>query len=257
MPRLLSAGGTSLTAPLRDERGAVLVLMSALCVVLALLFVGLSEFGRWLIAREQAQVAADAAAHAAVLSGGERMVKLRIYREPGAMYETCCPCEDGCCTCCEDCGDYEIVVTGTAKHLLDEGGWYTDYYGEVCGPCDCGCSMNYEILDHWVRFDAPVGEAAAEAYFQANYPEQAYLAGKRPVKFYDRTSPYGPSAVVYAWYRVKSLFPRLFGVFPDDYGGVVCAQADAFYRDYEGDRYISDKYKRRAPECACWKDGAY
>ncbi|MGQ9498554.1 MAG: TadE/TadG family type IV pilus assembly protein [Desulfotomaculales bacterium] len=254
------AGGISRT--ISDERGAVMVLMAAVCFILTLLFMGTCEFGRWLIVKEQAQTAADAAAHAAMLSGAERMVRLRIYTVPGTTWLDPCGCiccgkdDCDCCACCVLCSN-EITVTGTMRFLLDQGGWYS-YKGQVCGECPgCFCDINYEILDHWVRFDKSTSRDAARGFFQANFPDQAKDAGlaRNDVKVYGRDSQYGPSVVVYAWYKVASLFPGAFGIFPEDaYGGKVCSQADVFYRDPEGSRYIADKYRRSAPRDACWKE---
>jgi Flp pilus assembly protein TadG len=79
-----TAGGT-LFKIMKNEDGTVLVLMTVLILVFTLLFVGLAEFGKWLIVKEQTQTAADAAALAASSSGVHRWVKIDVVTDRGKV----------------------------------------------------------------------------------------------------------------------------------------------------------------------------
>jgi len=86
--------------------------------LLCILWAGTVEYGRWLIAKEQAQTAVDAASLAAATSGVQRWVRIDIVTDRGE--EEFCSM-DACW--CEDCGTVRMNVVGNERELIDEGGW--------------------------------------------------------------------------------------------------------------------------------------
>lgn len=254
MPVLPLDGMTSRRASPLNQRGAILVLTAVVSVILALLFVGIAELGRFMILREQAQTAADAAALAASLSGVEKMVKVRVYTDRGREEHCSTSCttdEEGNESCttdcwCSDCGVVTREVVGREVDLVDNGGWR-----RYCEPfCDCGGGKcEYEIVERWVRYDNYWPQRAAETFFEANRPWLAVLASVTRVNVHgDRRDPFYPSVTVYARAVMRSIAPGLFGAFPQTYTTDVCAQGDTFYRDPRTNRWV------QAPPEACWKD---
>lgn len=142
MGRVQCTNGKIRTNVTRDDRGSILIIAAAIVIILVLLFVALSEYGRYLIMREQTQTAADAAALAGA-SGVIRYVTIEVVTERGSE-EECEPDNDGGWDCyCVSCGTVRKEVTGTETELIDEEKW-KDY---VWPPCDCG---GYQM-----RFKAP------------------------------------------------------------------------------------------------------
>lgn len=83
---MLKRCSTGKTKPIcSDQRGAILVIMAACVLFFTLLFAGVVEFGRYLIAREQLQTAADAAALASVVADAavERQVEIQVATDRG------------------------------------------------------------------------------------------------------------------------------------------------------------------------------
>ncbi|WP_027718971.1 TadE/TadG family type IV pilus assembly protein [Desulfovirgula thermocuniculi] len=102
---------------------------------------------------------------------------------------------------------------------------------------------------------------AAHAFFLANYPPHAESSWIWKLMVHAaRNDPFYPSVTVYGRSLIASLFPGLFGVFPDSYATDVCAQGDTFYRDpatQPGRHYgsLNDVGKWvKAPPQACWQD---
>ena len=77
-----SMGGTT-NRLLTDDRGTILVMTAFLVIVLALLFAGIVEFGRFLILKEKTQTASDAAAVASSSSAIEKWVKINVKTDRG------------------------------------------------------------------------------------------------------------------------------------------------------------------------------
>lgn len=133
-----------------DQRGAILVIMTAAVLLFTLLFAGLAEYGRVLIVREQLQTAADAASLGASISGVHRWVRITVTTDRGEE-EHCTSDGNGGTTCtCDPCGETSVTVVGDERRLLDEGGW-RDF---VMPYCSCGGGDEwFEIRDRWVTYD--------------------------------------------------------------------------------------------------------
>lgn len=235
--RRLFLGGRNL---LTDERGAMLVLMAVVVVVMSILFAATAEFGRYLIAREQAQTAADAASLASALSGVKRWVRVDVTTDRGE--EEYCD-EFGCW--CDSCGTHTVSVVGEEAKLVEDGGWMNYCVPECsCGGGDCW----FTIRDRWVTY-APVSYKTAEDMCLANLPEQAEHSYVRKTNIHSqRGDPYYPSVTVYVRSYLKSLFPGFLGIFPSGYVIDACSQGDTFYRDPQTGKWS------KAPPDACWKD---
>lgn len=237
------AGRTS--RRITNESGTILVVMAAVCVALTVLFAGVCELGRYLLLRERTQTAADAAALAASLSGVQRWVKVDVYTDRGETLVCICG-DDGCSCWCEPCGITVKTVTGKEKELIDDEGW-KDYCDP---PCSCGGgSCWYDIVDRWVVYNEGSAEQTMEAFYVENQPTQG--SGSwifKSVIHKDKNDPYYPSLTVYGRTVAQSLFPNLFGVFPDEYKTDVCAQGGTFYKDPKTEKWV------KAPPRACWND---
>lgn len=232
-------GGRTLRR-ITNESGTILVVMAAVCVALTVLFAGACEFGRYLLVRERTQTAADAAALAASLSGVQRWVKVDVYSDRGESVV----CDEDTCWC-ESCGITVRTATGKEKDLIDDEGW-RDYCEP---PCSCGGgSCWYEIADRWVVYNQADMERTMEAIYAENDPPGIGSWIFRSVVHKDRSDPFYPSITVYARTAVESLFPGLFGVFPDQYQTDVCAQGGTFYKDPKTEKWV------KAPPRACWND---
>lgn len=254
MPGRFSAGKT-----LKDESGAVLVIMAVFVVIMTLLFAGLAEFGRYLILKEQLQTAGDAAALAGMISGGRRYVEIEVTTDPGEKWESDTDCwtecdEEGNChtVCdtdwwCEECGDTTTrTVVGEERKLIDAGGW-RDYCIPPCGDCG-GYSCDYELIDRWVEYEDPSLKGTAKDIFNANPIDQAIQAEIEDIEIKDGKMGTAPYVLVYARSRMKSLFPGLFGVFPETYEVKTCSQGDTTYIDPETGEWVE------APPDVCWQE---
>jgi|GEM_PF-3071924 len=218
--------------------------MAAICVALSLLFAGICEFGRFLLLREQAQTAADAAALAGAVSGVKRWVNITVFSDRGDSWE----CDEFSCWC-ESCGVVEHSVTGGERELLDEEGW-RDYCEP---PCSCGGGgCWYVINDRWVTYDSGNSgwsRLAAMAFYRANEPTMASRSEIMRMVFHNsRFDPAYPSVTVYVRSWLSSLFPGFFGVFPQSYKADVCAQGYTFYHPPYSSKWT------KAPARACWID---
>lgn len=233
-------------AALKDERGVVLIITAIATVLLAVAVVGIVDFGRVMILREQTQTAADAASLAASLSGVQRMVKVNVYTDRGE--KEVCSCDETGCTCwCEECGVTVHTVTGLEKDLVDNEGWrmYCD------PPCSCSSDVTcwFDITDRWVKYDPAASRTAADSFFAANAPQDAVSAWLTRLNVHaSRNDPFYPAVTAYGRAVIKSLFPGLFNVFPDTYGTDACSQGDTFYKDPRSNKWID------APPDACWKE---
>lgn len=128
-----------------DDRGNYLVLSTVVFLVLIILTVGMVEFGRVILFRNQLQTAGDAAALAAAGADEDvtKWVRITVTTDRGNQ-EHCS--SDGDCDC-SSCGSASITVVGLEEDLLDNGSWQ-----DFClPPCDCGGdSCTIEIIDRWV-----------------------------------------------------------------------------------------------------------
>lgn len=218
--------------------------MAAAVLMFTLLFAGLAEFGRVLIAREQARTAADAASLAASYSDVMRWVNVDIKTDRGEKVV----CDEFGCWC-ESCGTVTVNKTGLERDLIDRRGW-RDY---CAPPCSCSDTVDcwYEIKDRWVEYNQSSSRETADAFLALNLPDQGeniWLSRGSPIVHGDRSDKYFPSVVVYAKTEVRSLFPGLFGVFSDRYTTEVCSQSGTFYYDPNADKW------RKPPPDACWED---
>lgn len=219
--------------------------MAAAVLMFTLLFAGLAEFGRVLIAREQARTAADAASLAASYSDVMRWVNVDIKTDRGEKVV----CDEFGCWC-ESCGTVTVNRTGLERDLIDRGGW-RDY---CAPPCSCSDTVDcwYEIKDRWVEYKQSSSTETANAFLALNLPDQgedAWLSRGSPIVHDSNDKDFPASVTVYVKTKIKSLFPGLWGVFSDSYETEVCSQAGTFYRDPKA----GDKW-RKAPPDACWQD---
>lgn len=244
MPRLYIRGGIKL---LKNERGSILIITAALVLLLTLLFAGLCEFGRFLIAREQTQTAADAAALAAAGSGEQKHVQIVVHTTE-REYEVCD--SSGCHGEDDDPYNVDRTATGTEKDLIEGGGW-RDYCVPDSWSYQCN---NYTLVDRWVEDDKQSSTTnAAYDFFNANLPKQAEKSVIAKIKTYmdpKANSPYYPSVVVYATSKIKSLFPGFLNAFPDSYQTTVCAQSSTYYKTVKSGNQRWEK----PPADACWED---
>lgn len=140
---------------LSDQRGSYLVIMTAMTLMLALLFVGMVEVGKVLIVKEQTQTATDAAALAASGTGVKKWVEIEVTTKRGS-YRSCSTKSDGRTRCsCYDCGTAPpVVVQGTEEVLIKQGGWKT-FCDPYCGSCSSSPSCTHKVLDKWITYDIP------------------------------------------------------------------------------------------------------
>lgn len=254
MPGRSSAGKI-----LKDESGAILVIMAVFVVIMTLLFAGIAEFGRYLILKEQLQTAGDAAALAGMISGGRRYVKIEVTTDPGQKWESDTDCwtecdEGGTChrycdtdRWCESCGDVATqTVIGEERELIDNGGW-RDYCKPPCGDCG-GYSCDYELLDRWIEYERSNFYASTDDVFYSNPVDQAAHVEIERTVIKDGEGKTASYVLVYAKAKLKSLFAGLWGVFPGSYTVRTCSQGDTSYIDPDTGEWV------KAPPDACWKD---
>ena len=241
---------------LTDNRGTILVMTAFLVIVLAVLFAGVVEFGRFLILKEKTQTASDAAAVAASSSAVEKWVKINVSTDRGD--ETVCVCDDTGCDCwCEWCGITSRTVTGTERELIDHGGW-RDYCVPFCDCTDGDCW--FEIKDRWVTYGTSRASSyqIADLFYQANAPEESYDSWINRMRVHaSKNCPYYPSVTVYGKSSILSMFS---GLLPYYYTTETCSQGITFYRDpktQEGMHYgpVTGQGKWiKPPPDACWRD---
>lgn len=137
---------------LNNERGTIIVIMVFVVMLLAILFAGMVQLGIFLLARDQVQTAADAAALAAAGSGTHRFVQINVVTDRG-VEKVCTTDEDGNTTCeCVECGEARIEgIVGNEADLLDKGGW-RKFCVPRCGGCDSGDCW-YELVRRDIMYD--------------------------------------------------------------------------------------------------------
>ena len=112
----------------------------------------MEQLGIFLLARDQVQTAADAAALAAAGSGTHRFVQINVVTDRG-VEKVCTTDEDGNTTCeCVECGEARIEgIVGNEADLLDKGGW-RKFCVPRCGGCDSGDCW-YELVRRDIMYD--------------------------------------------------------------------------------------------------------
>lgn len=240
---------------LKDESGAILVIMAFFVVIMTLLFAGLAEFGRYLVLKEQLQTAGDAAALAGIIAGGKRHVKIEVTSDPGLTWRSerdCYTDSNNITHChthhwCESCGEVSTqTVVGEERDLIDNGGW-SDYCKPPCGDCG-GYSCDYKLIDRWVEYEKGSFEASSDDVFYSNPVDQATHVEIERKVVKDGSKDSAPYVLIYAKAKMKSLFAGLFGIFPDSYTVRTCSQGDTSYIDPNTGEWVN------APPDACWKD---
>ena len=148
----------------------------------------------------------------------------------------------------------EVVVTGTEEDLINKSGWKNYCVSDTWShKCD-----NYTLNNRWVKYieDAEKNRAGvAKAFYKANMPQSTAQIDKVRVYGDDitLTNPYGknhpayPSVIVYATVKIKSLFPNMFGAFPETYKAKNCSQGSTYYRNPDTGKLI------KAPKDWCWQ----
>lgn len=234
---------------LEDQKGGILPITAGIIFIFLALVAVVVDFGRYTAAKEKLQTAGDTAALAAAKSV-DRYVKLEI--DPGSSRE-CCDCEEGCCTCCIDCGD-PIIVVGKEADLIDNGGWQ-----RYC--CTCGCRGGPKILDRWVNYKNNSSDAvdAAEAVFEINKPSEmeehsggssdigvdtSYLSQNR------RNSPMYPSVIVRANGKVRTVLMDILKLINPNanfeyLNASTCSQGRTYYHDVNNGKW------QRPPDNYC------
>jgi hypothetical protein len=166
-----------------------------------MLFIGVAEFGRWLLTKEQAQTSADAAAVAGSVSGIRSIVTLRI----------------------DDAIKGTFTVTGDERSLIGQGDWTKYCYAYGVFPC------SYTITARHVEYDENRAKNAAGTFLAMN-PTQGSSAVKNVTVHGDKDDPYYPSVVVRVATKLKTMFPDS-GMFSDEYNIETVSQGDAFFKD--------------------------
>jgi len=239
-----SLGGINL----KDERGTILLLTIFMVIILTIIFAGMVDIGRLLIAREQNQTATDSAALASSSSNVKRMVYI-IVDTTERYYQTTCCDDDGCSPCGRPDDPFNVhkVAMGTEKYLIDEEGWKN-----YCVPdtwsykCD-----SFRMVKRWIKYDevAKSRDEVAESFYQANMSQQSGQINKVVVYGDDNQDhPAYPSVIVYATVKIKSLFPGLFNTFPEEYQTTNCSQGSTYYKDNKTGKLINP------PADWCWQD---
>lgn len=148
MRELYTRGMTKIRNLIHNERGDILILSIFIIMGVTVLFAGMTEVGRVMIAKEQLQTAADAASLSAAASGTHRQVKIKVITDRGSRLQ--CD-EDGNCWCSR-CGTVTRgPFEGDETELLDQGGW-RDYCVEPCPGCP-GNDCWFELVDRDIMYD--------------------------------------------------------------------------------------------------------
>jgi hypothetical protein len=193
MPRQPSAGS------IHDERGSMLIITAAACLIFTLLFMGIAEYGRWLLTKEQTQTSADAAALAGSVSGIRCIVTLQVNDPIKGTFN----------------------LTGDERTLIGQGDWVKHCYSYGTFPC------SYKVISRDIVYDENTARNAADK-FQAMNPTQGDSKLKGMVVHGDKNDPYYPSVVVSVTTKLKTMFP---GQFSDEYNIKTVSQGDTFFRD--------------------------
>lgn len=198
-----------------DERGVALLMTCVIIVALLLLAGVATDLARAWVAREDLQTAVDSAA----LAGSRSAVR---YVKITVGYGHCNECcnDEGKCHCCCEC-DPPTTLTGTEKHLIEEGGWRR-------GTC---CDRFLGIEDRWIEY--PSGTyGTANTILDNNWPKLMTPDGGgnkvwSDVSVYDSDSSYGPSTKVRALGSVKAALLKLAGI--QEVPSYRCGQSATFY----------------------------
>jgi len=195
MPRQPSAGLK------QDERGSILIITAAACLIFTFLFMGIVEFGRWLLVKEQAQTAADAAALAGAVSGIRSIVTLQI----------------------DDAIKGKFTVTGNERSLIGQGDWTKYCY--ACGVFPC----SYKVIDRRIEYNTNDTKKAVDTFLAMN-PTKGNSRLKNIKIHGNKNDPYFPSVVVSVATKLKTMFPNS-NLFPSEYNFEVLSQGDTFFKD--------------------------
>jgi hypothetical protein len=220
MPRQHSDGW------MRSEKGSILILTAATCLIFTLLFMGITEYGRWLLVKEQAQTAADAASLAGAVSGISSIVTLQITgyqvrsrtvilvdEETGEEYTTVY---------------YETVYknfteTGYERPLIELEGWK-----KICNAKGYAPS-SYKIIDRHVEYNESIAKQAANMLLAENTPQGSSKINNVTVHG-NRNDPYYPSVVVHVITKIGTMFPDS-DILPGEYSIKTVSQGDTFFKD--------------------------
>ena len=212
MPRLHSVG-----LRIRNEKGSMLIITAAACLIFTLLFMGVAEFGRWLIVKEQAQTSADAAAIAGSISGIRSVVTLQI----------------------NDAIKGTLTVTGDERSLIGQGDWTKYCYAYGVFPC------SYKITDRRIEYNENRAKKAADTFLAMN-PTQGKSSLKSVKVHGNKSDPYYPSVVISIATKLKTMFPNS-DLFADEYNFEVLSQGDTFFKDPDTGKWS------KAPPDATWE----
>jgi len=219
----------------RDQRGVALLITCIVIVVLLLLAGAATDLARAWTAREDLQTAVDSAA----LAGSRSAVRHVTITVGYGHCNTCCD-EDKCWCCCE-C-DPPQTLTGTEKHLIEEGGWKR-------GTC---CDRFLGIEKRGIEYP-PETVDNSNTVLDLNWPKLMTPDGggnknQSDVTVYDdfRYSPYGPSVRVTALGNIKTALLKLAGI--KEVPSHRCGQSTSFYDVIRNGWFTG---KNNPPDNAC------
>ncbi len=201
---------------IRSERGSIMVITAVACLTFTLLFMGIAEYGRWLLIKEQAQTSADAAALAGAVSGIRSIVTLQI----------------------NDAIKGTFTVTGDERSLVGQGGWADYCYAYGVFPC------SYKIIDRRIEYNENTTKKAVDTFLAMN-PTQGSSTIKNIKIHGNKNDPYFPSVVVTVANKLETMFPNA-DLFPSEYNFEVLSQGDAFFKDP-----VTGKWSKAPPDATC------
>lgn len=198
----------------RDQRGVALLITCIVIVVLLLLAGVATDLSRVWTAREDLQTAVDSAA----LAGSRSAVRYVKITVGYGHCNTCCSL-DGCWCCCE-C-DPPVTLTGTEKHLIEEGGWRR-------GTC---CDRFLGIEKRWIEYPSETIDNS-NTILDLNWPKLMTPDGggdknRSEVTVYDGYDPHSPSVKVEAFGNIKTALLKLAGI--KEVLSHRCGQSTTFY----------------------------
>jgi len=218
-----------------DQRGSILPMFAVVVAVIFMVAAVAVDFGRYVLATEKLQTAADSASTAAALTA-KRYVLLEI--DPGQSRGCCDDGKGGCRPCCKyDCGD-PFTIEGPEEDLVGKRG-----YRRYC----CSCHCRATILDRWVEYEdhGAAAGAAAEAFFNLNKPREMDVAagGEAEIRSLNirgkRGDPLYPSVIVTVQGRLKTRMMNFIDRLNpaanlSDLEATRCSQGGSFYYGLEG-----------------------
>lgn len=172
MRKLFIRGGMKIKDTLTSQRGNILILSIFILMGITVLFAGMTEVGRVMIAREQLQTAADAASLAAAGSGTHRQVTIKVITDRGYQIHVD---KDGNSSC-NRCGTVTRgPFKGDEKDLIDNGEWQ-DYCVDPCSGCG-GNDCWFELVDREMMYDNQfMGSKMTDGQLNSALNENAYYA---------------------------------------------------------------------------------